>query len=225
MHHALCTLHHDAPCTMHNAPCTVHCTLCTMHSALCRWPEEIAETRKVNYTSKEGQVSARGHVGRAHFMLRCSGHLELGPEWLRFLWLSAAAEKLGVEFDRSGLHGWLAIRRLRRREAEMYERREAEAERKAVAERERRDAEDRERRKEAERAEQWRRAEEKRRITRQQDEMREREACKREDEEAGGRDGAVDKEDHRGTEQRAGADRLHASAVRPRSRDSRKQGK
>ncbi len=117
-------------------------------------------------------------------MLRCSGDLELGPEWLRFLWLSAAAEQLGVEFDRSGLHGWLAIRRLRRREAEMYERREAEAERKAVAERERRDAEDRERRKEAERAEQWRRAEEKRRITRQQDEMREREACKREDEEA-----------------------------------------
>ena len=96
-------------------------------------------------------------------MLRCSGDLELGPEWLRFLWLSAAAEKLGVEFDRSGLHGWLAIRRLRRREAEMYERR---------------DAEDRERRKEAERAEQWRRAEEKRRIATQQDEMREREACK-----------------------------------------------
>ena len=111
-------------------------------------------------------------------MLRCSGDLELGPEWLRFLWLSAAAEQLGVEFDRSGLHGWLAIRRLRRREAEMCERREAEAERKAVAERERRDAEDRERRKEAERAEQWRRAEEKRRIATQQDEMREREACK-----------------------------------------------
>ena len=64
---------------------------------------------KVNYTSKEGQVSARGHVGRAHFMLRCSGDLKLGPEWLRFLWLSAAAEKLGVEFDRSGLHGGLAI--------------------------------------------------------------------------------------------------------------------
>ena len=145
--------------------------------------------------------------------------LELGPEWLRFLSLSAAAEKLGIEFDRSGLHGWLAIRRLRRREAEMYERREAEAERKAVAERERRDAEDRERRKEAERAQQWRRAEEKRRITRLLSETAA--ACA----ERGGRDGAADKEDHRGTEQRAGAGRLHASAVRPRSRDSRKQGK
>ncbi len=35
--------------------------------------------------------------------------LKLGPEWLRLLSLSAATEKLGVEFDRSGLHGGLAI--------------------------------------------------------------------------------------------------------------------
>ncbi len=166
-------------------------------------------------------------------MLRCSGDLELGPEWLRFLWLSAAAEKLGVEFDRSGLHGWLAIRRLRRREAEMYERREAEAERKAVAERERRDAEDRERRKEAERAQQWRRAEEKRRIATQQDEMREREACKREDEEAArAEEERVWKEEQvihdeaqrMEEEARRLRRRLHASAVRPRSRGHNSRG-
>ncbi len=144
--------------------------------------------------------------------------LKLGPEWLRFLSLSAAAEKLGVEFDRSGLHGWLAIRRLRRREAEMYERR---------------DAEDRERRKEAERAEQWRRAEEKRRITRQQDEMREREACKREDEEAARaeeervwkEEQAVHDEAQRMEEEaRRLRRRLHASAVRPRSRGHNSRG-